>query len=53
MTEEEVAMDPLLRESDTKKKKKASSFSVFNIQFSELVFKYLEECVALPTDRFK
>jgi len=52
MTEEEVAMDPLLRESDTKKKK-ASSFSVFNIQFSELVFKYLEECVALPTDRFK
>lgn len=33
--------------------KKASSLSVFNIQLSELVIIYLEECVALPTDRFK
>lgn len=29
MTEEEVAMDPLLRESDTKKKKKGKLFFCF------------------------
>lgn len=34
-------------------KKSTSSFSVFIIQLSELLLKYLEECVVLPTDRFK